>query len=50
VELVVEGRTNREVAAALVVSPRTVQFHLRNVFRKLGLHTRAQIVHRFAPR
>jgi DNA-binding CsgD family transcriptional regulator len=50
VELVAEGRTNREVAAALVVSPRTVEFHLRNVFRKLDLHTRAEIVHRFAAR
>jgi DNA-binding CsgD family transcriptional regulator len=50
VELVAEGRTNREVAAALVVSPRTVEFHLRNAFRKLDLHTRAEIVHRFARR
>ena len=50
VELVAEGRTNREVAAALVVSPRTVEFHLRNVFRKLDLHTRAEIVRRFAAR
>jgi DNA-binding CsgD family transcriptional regulator len=50
VELVAEGRTNPEVAAALVVSPRTVEFHLRNVFRKLDLHSRAELVRRFAPR
>jgi DNA-binding CsgD family transcriptional regulator len=47
VELVAEGRTNPEVAAVLFVSPRTVEFHLRNVFRKLDLHTRAELVRRF---
>jgi DNA-binding CsgD family transcriptional regulator len=31
----------------LFVSPRTVEFHLRNVFRKLDLHTRAELVRRF---
>ena len=33
--LVAEGRTNREVAAALVISERTVARHLQNIFAKL---------------
>ena len=49
VELVAEGRTNRDVAAVLFVSPRTVEFHLRNVFRKLDLHSRAELVAGFHP-
>jgi DNA-binding CsgD family transcriptional regulator len=48
IELVADGRTNKEVAAALFVSPRTVEFHLRNVFRKLHMHSRAELVRRFA--
>lgn len=45
-ELVGEGRTNREVAAALFLSTKTIEFHLRNVFRKLGIRSRAELVKR----
>jgi DNA-binding NarL/FixJ family response regulator len=38
--LVAEGRTNREVAAALVLSEKTVARHLSNIFTKLGLASR----------
>ena len=44
--LVGEGKTNREVAAALVVAERTVEFHLSNVYRKLGVRSRAELARR----
>lgn len=37
------GLANREVAAHLFLSVKTVEFHLSNVFHKLGIHRRAQL-------
>lgn len=46
--LVAEGRTNREVAAELVLSEKTVESHLSQVYRKLGVRSRAELAHRYA--
>ncbi len=42
-QFVAQGLTNRDVAAQLYLSPRTIDFHLRNVFRKLGIASRTQL-------
>ena len=42
-ELLAEGRTTREVAAALFLSPKTVEYHLRHVYTKLDITSRAQL-------
>jgi DNA-binding CsgD family transcriptional regulator len=44
--LVAEGGTNKEVAAALFLTERTVEFHLSHVYRKLGVRSRAELARR----
>jgi ATP/maltotriose-dependent transcriptional regulator MalT len=41
--VVAGGATNREAAAALFLSPKTIDFHLGNVYRKLGVRSRTQL-------
>ena len=41
--LAASGRTNREVAAALLLSPRTVEANLARAYRKLGVSSRAEL-------
>jgi DNA-binding NarL/FixJ family response regulator len=44
--LVAEGRTNKEVAAALVVAERTVESTLTQVYRKLDVRSRTELARR----
>jgi DNA-binding CsgD family transcriptional regulator len=41
--LLVEGRTTRETAAALFLSPKTVEYHLRKVYTKLDVRSRSEL-------
>lgn len=43
VELVVQGMSNREVAASLFISVKTVQYHLTRVYARLGVRSRAEL-------
>jgi DNA-binding CsgD family transcriptional regulator len=38
-----EGRTTRETATALFLSPKTIEYHLRNVYRKLDIGSRSEL-------
>jgi len=42
-DLVAAGRTNREVAEQLVLSPKTIEAHLRNIYAKLGVRSRVEL-------
>jgi DNA-binding CsgD family transcriptional regulator len=42
-----DGRTNTEIGTELFLSPRTVEWHLRKVFAKLGIASRRQLQHAF---
>ena len=41
--LAAAGRSNREIAGELVVSVKTVEYHLRNAFQKLGIARRREL-------
>jgi DNA-binding CsgD family transcriptional regulator len=40
--------SNKEIGARLFLSPKTVEFHLGRVYRKLGMSSRAELISRFA--
>ena len=42
-ELAATGMTNKDVAAALFISPKTVECNLGRVYRKLGIRTRVEL-------
>ena len=48
VALIVEGKTNRTIAEALVLSERTVETHVASIFQKMGVNSRIELVARSA--
>jgi DNA-binding NarL/FixJ family response regulator len=44
-QLIAEGKSNKEAASALGISVTTVETHRANLMRKLGVHSVAEIVH-----
>jgi len=46
--IVAGGATNREAAAQLFVSPKTIEAHLGSIYRKLGIRSRTELAGRFA--
>ena len=43
-ELVTQGLSNREVASQLFVTEKTVKFHLTNIYKKMSVKSRAQLI------
>jgi DNA-binding CsgD family transcriptional regulator len=41
--MLASGRTTRETAAALFLSPKTIEYHLRHIYLKLGIHSREEL-------
>jgi DNA-binding CsgD family transcriptional regulator len=41
--LAAEGQTNRDIAQTLYVTPKTVEVHLTNAYRKLGIRSRREL-------
>ncbi len=46
-QLLASGRSTREAAAALFLSPKTVEYHLRHVYQKLAISSRAELAEAF---
>ena len=42
-ELIVQGRSNKEIARSLFISESTTKVHVRHIYEKLGVHTRTEL-------
>ena len=49
-QLLAGGRTTRQAAAALFLSPKTIEYHLRSVYRKLDVNSRQALAKALQPR
>jgi DNA-binding NarL/FixJ family response regulator len=47
-DLAAEGQTNKDIAQLLYVTPKTVEVHLSNTYRKLGIRSRRELVEALA--
>ena len=47
-QVIIEGATYHEAASALFVSPRTIETHLRQIYRKVGVRSRSEMTRRLA--
>jgi len=47
-QLIVGGATNRDAAEKLFVSSRTIESHVVSIYRKLGVHSRRELIRRIA--
>jgi DNA-binding CsgD family transcriptional regulator len=45
--VIAEGASNQEAAAALFLSPKTIEAHLGRAYRKLGIHSRSELIRHF---
>jgi DNA-binding NarL/FixJ family response regulator len=41
--VIAEGATNREAGASLFLSPKTIEFHLGHIYRKLNIRSRSEL-------
>lgn len=44
IRLIIQGKTDRQIASYLGISPRTVSVYVSRIFRKLGVHSRCSAV------
>jgi DNA-binding NarL/FixJ family response regulator len=49
-ELLIDGLSYKEIAAKCFISPETINSHVKNIYQKLNVHSRAQIAARFGKR
>ena len=42
-QILASGKTTRETAAALFLSPKTIEYHLRSIYGKLGVNSRSEL-------
>jgi len=47
VKLLLQGKSNKQIALALGISNRTVEFHLSNIYAKLGVRSRSEVILKF---